>query len=113
MQSDSALHQLPQQVKVYELQVQGSGGLEFWQKPDIVGIGCPAPEPTRHLPQTAVVAPSSMTPQVCEHTVHSSGSCAAACELLVLVTGNDAAGSVHTACSVPDMWSLLSLLSCD
>ena len=51
-----------------KLQLQESGGLEFWQKPDVVGIGCPVPEPTRHLPQTAVVAPSLMTPQVCEHS---------------------------------------------
>ena len=44
---------------------QDAGGLEFWQTPEVVGIGCPAPEPTRHLPQTAVIAPSLMTPQVC------------------------------------------------
>ena len=43
---------------------QAPGGTEFWQKPEVVGTGCPAPEPTRHLPQTAVLIPSPVLPPV-------------------------------------------------
>ncbi|KAK9839845.1 hypothetical protein WJX81_005462 [Elliptochloris bilobata] len=50
-------------LTVRSIMTQAPGGTQFWQKPEVVGTGCPAPEPTRHLPQTAVIAPSLMTPQ--------------------------------------------------
>jgi len=50
--------------------VQAPGGTEFWQSPEVVGTGCPAPAPTRHLPQTAVLIPTVVRPFLTQRAPH-------------------------------------------